>query len=456
MATRLPPGPSGLEALVSQLSMLRNPLQCFTDLAHQYGGVVSFRIGAQRAILLSDHALIARLIRDRQFIRSDETRRGLSSLLGQGLLSLEGATHLRHRRLMQPAFHRERIERYVGIMADETYRSLGVWQTMDARDLHEEMMRLTFAIVARCLFNTDTQHTAARVDAILKDVQPAVNLSTMLTRLIPVPLPPLLSPRAKRGIAELHALVKQLIQERRAEQTDRGDLLSMLLAARDEDGSALSDDEICAEALTILLAGHDTTAHALSWAWYLLTQHPELQQAAADEARAVAGDRPLSFADLPRLQIIDTILRETLRLYPPAWWADRVSDQDCELGGYHIPARTLVVFSAYVFQRDPQVFSRPNDFVPERFQADASARIPDGAYLPFGAGVHVCIGNTFALTEAKLILGAMAQHYSFRALAPQAVRPRALITLGMAEPFPVIATRRAAPAASELNRSERA
>ena len=423
--------------------MLRDPLQCFTKLARQYGDVVAFWIGAERAILLSDPALIDRVVRDRQFLRSDETRRGLSSLLGHGLLSLEGSTHMRHRRLMQPAFHRNRIERYVSIMADETYRSLNVWERPEPRDLREEMMRLTFSIVARCLFNTETQHVAARVDAILKNVIPAVNLATMLTRLIPLPLPPLLTPRTQRGIAELHGLVKGLIAERRAEQTDRGDLLSMLLATKDEDGSALTDEEICAEALTILLAGHDTTAHALTWAWYLLSSHPDVQQAAADEVCSVAPDRPLTFADLPKLQLIDRIVRETLRLYPPAWWADRVSDQACELGGYDIPAGTLVVFSAYVFQRDPRVFKRPDDFDPNRFRPETADHIPDGAYLPFGAGVHACIGNTFALTEAKLILGAMAQRFNVRAVHPEAVRPRALITLGMADPFPVVAERRA-------------
>jgi cytochrome P450 len=202
------------------------------------------------------------------------------------------------------------------------------------------MMRLTFSIVARCLFNTETQHTAARVDAILKNVVPAVNLSTMLARLVPVALPPLLTPRTRSGIAELHALVLGLIDERRKEQTDRGDLLSMLLAAK-------------------------------------------------------------------------------VRLYPPAWWADRVSEQACELGGYDIPAGSFVVFTAYVFQRDARVFARPDHFDPERFQPDAAAQIPEGAYLPFGAGVHVCIGSTFALTEAKLILGAMAQRFSIRALRPR-------------------------------------
>jgi len=444
MPTHMPPGPRGLRALRTQLSMLRDPLACFGALVRDFGDVVSFHIGAQPAVLISDPKLVDRVVRDRRFVRSRETRAGLTTLLGQGLLSLEGAPHLRHRRLMQPAFHRERIERYVAIMAEETYAALEAWHATPERDLREDMMRLTFAIVARCLFNTDTKREAARVDAILQRVLPAVNRATMLTRIVPVRPSTLLSGETKRGISQLHELVRDIVRQRRADGRDHGDLLSMLLASRDEDGSALSDEEIGAEALTILLAGHDTTAHTLTWVWYLLSTHPAWQQAVAAEVREVAADRTLEFTDLTRLPLCERVVREALRLYPPAWWADRVSDEQTELGGYRVPAGTLVIWSTYVSQRDARVFSEPERFDPDRFLPERAAAIPDGAYLPFGAGAHVCIGNNFALTEAKLILGAMAQRYELSARNPQAVRPRALITLGMAEPFPIIARARSA------------
>lgn len=446
MSPRVPSGPPALPLLGNVVGLLHDPLAFLSGLARQHGDIATFHLGRAPAVFINHPALIDRVIRDRDFQRGEHTRRGLASLLGQGLLSLEGAPHLRHRRLMQPAFHRERIERYVSIMAEETYAALAPWRDGQILDLREHCMRLTFAIVARCLVNADTKRAATRVDHILQRVLPRVTSSTMLSRIAPFPLPPLYGARTRRSIRELHALVTGLIRERREQGGDRGDLLSMLLASRDEDGSALSDDDIRAEALTILLAGHDTTAHTLSWATYLLTQHPEIQQALADEVLGVAGDRPLVASDLARLPLVDRVIRETLRLYPPAWWADRACDRPVELGGYDIPANTVVVFSAYVTQRDPRFFAQPDRFDPDRFTPERSEAIPAGAYLPFGAGVHTCIGNTFAVAEARMILAATAQRFSLRAVHPERVRPRALVTLGMAEPFPVLLSARSAGA----------
>lgn len=422
--------------------MLHDPLGFLIELARTHGDVASFRLGRTPAIFLNDPALIHRMIRDRGFERSEHTRRGLAALLGQGLLSLEGAPHLRHRRLMQPAFHRERIERYVSIMAEETYPVVDSFRHAEIVDLREVFMRLTFSIVARCLINDDTKHEAAKVDDIVRRVLPAVTNSTMASRIASFPLPSLFGPGTRRSIRELHELAGGIVRERRARGGDRGDLLSMLLASRDEDGSALSDEDISAEALTILLAGHDTTAHTLTWAVYLLSQRPEIQDAIAAEVRAVAGDRALVAADLPRLSLVDRVVRETLRLYPPAWWADRAPTSAVELAGYDVPAGTLVVFSAYVTQRDGRWFAEPERFDPDRFLPERAAGIPDGAYVPFGGGVHACIGNVFALTEARLILAALLRRFSVRALRPENVRARALVTLGMADAFPVVLTER--------------
>ena len=442
MSPRVPPGPSAFPLLGHVVGLLRDPLAFLTQLTREYGDVATFYLGRTPAVFINHPALIERVIRDRDFERGEHTRRGLAVLLGQGLLSLEGAPHLRHRRLMQPAFHRERIERYVSIMADETYATISRWRDGELLDLREQCMRLTFAIVARCLVNADTQRAATRVDAILQRVLPPVTNSTMLSRIAPFHLPPLFGPGTHRSIRELHELVDGMVRERRSEGGDRGDLLSMLLASRDEDGSALSDDDVRAEALTILLAGHDTTAHTLNWAGYLLATHPEIQQAVANEVRTVAGDRRLTSADLMRLTLVDRVIRETLRLYPPAWWADRACSSAVELGGFEVPANRVVVFSAYVTQRDPRNFAQPDRFDPDRFSPERAAAIPDGAYVPFGAGVHTCIGNTFAMAEARMILAALAQRFALRALHPERVRPRALVTLGMAEPFPVVLTAR--------------
>jgi cytochrome P450 len=446
----LAPGPRGLPLLGHLPGFLRDPLGFLSGLQRDYGDVASFRLGAHTAVLISDPALIDRVVRDRQFERSDTTRRALASLLGVGLLSLEGSQHLRHRRLMAPAFHRERIRRYVEIMAQETYRALASWQSGRERDLRDEMMRLTFSIVARSLFNTDTGREAERVDHALKAALPWVLPGSMIARFVPMKQAVYYSPRARRAIAELHQIVRGIVTERRKQGVDRGDLLTMLIAARDEDGSALSDEDICAETLTMLLAGHDTTAHTMTWAWHLLTQHPALQQALLDEVQSVLGERALGFEDLARLQLTERVIRETLRLYPPSWWADRVSAADSELGGYRVPAGTTVVWSTWITQRDPRWFADPLRFDPSRFLPERAEQIREGSYLPFGAGVHMCIGNAFALTEARVILAAMVQRFAIRATPKKPVKPRPMVTLGMTWPFEVVPTQRNPAASNEV------
>jgi cytochrome P450 len=440
--SKTPPGPRPLPWIGHLPGFLTDPLTFMSKLQRDFGDLASFRIGPQPLVLVSDPALIDRVVRDRSFERSDPTRRALATLLGPGLLSLEGAPHLRHRRLMAPAFHRERIRRYVEIMGQETYRMLDGWQSGQERDLREAMMRVTFAIVSRSLFNTDTGREAERVDRALQTALPWVVPSTLVARLIGLERGAFYGTRARAAVAELHRIVHQIVRERRAQNEDRGDLLSMLITARDEDGSALSDDDICAETLTMLFAGHDTTAHTMTWAWYLLTQNPSVLDALTEEVRSAIGEREVSFDDLPRLPLSDRVVRETLRLYPPAWYADRVSMQDTELGGFRIPAGTPLVWSTWVTQRDPRWFREPARFEPDRFLPAQAELIPEGAYVPFGAGVHMCIGNVFALTEARVILAAMTQRFAIRATPRHPVRPRPTVTLGMQHPFAVVPTRR--------------
>ena len=443
MATKIP-GPRGLPVVGHLPWLVRDSLGFLQRLSREHGDVAAFRVGMTPAVLINAPKLIDRIIKDRSFERSRGTRRALASFLKHGLLSLEGQPHMRHRRLMQPAFHRERIKRYGEIMASETYAALDQWQSQQPRDLRADMMRLTFAIVTRALFNSETKADAERVDRALQQIQPAVMRMGQLLRVVPFELPMLYAPKTRKAIQSLHQVVVSLIQQRRREHADRGDLLSMLLTARDEDGSALSDDDICAEILTMLFAGHETTANTMTWAWHVLTQQPEQQEALAAEVRALLGDRPISFDDLPRLTLADRMVRETMRLYPAAWWADRMSTGAVELGGYTIPANTLVVFSVYVTQRDARYFAAPERFDPDRFSPERISQIPEGAYLPFGAGVHMCIGNTFALMEARLILAAMAQRFKLVASpgANERVRALPMVTLGMAEPYPVVPIRR--------------
>ncbi|MFV9506074.1 MAG: cytochrome P450 [Oscillochloridaceae bacterium umkhey_bin13] len=426
------PGPRSLPGGLGHLHLMGSgPLPFFTHLGRTYGDIAAFQLGWRRMVLINHPALIDRVVRDSSFWRSPQTRRAMASFLGQGLLSLEGSDHRRHRRLMQPAFHRERINGYGLIMAEETQRHLEAWRPGEVHDLGQELMALTLKIVARALLGVDASAEARQVDEALHTVLPQVSRINRLSFLLPRSAPLIHGPTTRAAINRLQGLVRRIVAERRAAGGDGSDLLSLLLAATDEDGGSLSDDEVCAEALTILLAGHETTANTLSWAWYLLTQHPEVQERVAAEALAVAGNAPISPEHLPQLSYADQVIRETLRLYPVAWSGDRVADHDAELAGYPIPAGTPVVYSVYVTQRDPRFFPRPSHFDPERFSPARAASIPAGAYLPFGAGVHICIGNAFALMEARLILAELARRFVVRAAPIQTIGPRPSITLGL-------------------------
>jgi cytochrome P450 len=422
--------------------LVKDPLSFLTELSQTHGDIATFWLGRAPAVFINDPELIDCVVRDRAFVRSEGTRSSLTRLLGQGLLTLEGAAHLRHRRLMQPAFHRERIQRYVSIMAEETEAVLRGWRSGELPDLRTEMSRLTFAIVSRCLFNADTRRESERINTILQRVTPIVMTTGLLSWMLPRFVPPLYGLRTRREIRELHEIVSGLVQTLRAEGRDRGDLLSMLLASRDDNGRALSDDDIRDETLTTLLAGYDTTTHAVTLAWHLLSTHPEIQEAVADEVRTAVGERPIVAEDLERLPLVDRVVREALRLYPPAWWADRVCSEDRALGGYLIPAGTMVVFSTWVTHRDARYFADPSRFDPDRFLRERAASIPSAAYLPFGAGVHTCIGNTFALTASRMIIAAMAQRFSFRANNSAPLRIRAAVILTLLNPLPVVLTRR--------------
>jgi cytochrome P450 len=449
MSDRFPPGPRGLPLLGHLPWLLSDAPRFLTQAARTYGDVVSIRVGRNRAVLINDPTLIDRVVRDRTMFRTEPTRRAMASFLGYGLLSLEAAPHMRHRRLMQPAFHKQRIARYGEIMARETERALAEFRSGQRRDMRADMTALTLAIVSKSLFNTDARDDAREVGEALERIMPWVVRGARLAGILP-PDRPLPYPKATReAIATLQRLVQKLVAERRAAGEDRGDLLSMLLATRDEDGSALSEEEVCAEALTILLAGHETTALALSWAWYLLTKHPEQQELLAAEVTRELGGRPVTADDLPRLPYALQVVRETLRLYPTAWIGDRVAAEEMELGGYRIPRNTGVIFSVFVTHRDARFFPDPERFDPQRFTPERMAQMPNGAYLPFGAGVHTCIGNAFALMEAQLILASMAARFRFTAVPNQRIRLKPVVTLSMSGSFEVEVEARTRPAQSE-------
>jgi cytochrome P450 len=408
----------------------RDPLTLFTYFTQTYGDIVFFRLGGERVFLINHPQYIrdVLLTHHRNFTKSRGLERA-KKLLGEGLLTSEGSTHLRQRRLLQPAFHRDRLGAYAQVMVEQATRMRERWQQGTAFDVSKEMMRVTLAIVGKTLFDTDVESKADEVGVAVTRV-----LETFWLNLLPgadflekFPIPKLR--RAREARQRLDALIYAMIAERRA-SGDRGDLLSMLLAARDDDGGAgMSDTQIRDEAMTIMLAGHETTANALSWTWYLLSQHPEVEaQLHAEVDSALAGRRP-TIADLPALPFVERVVTESMRLFPPAWMLGRRAIADYQLAGYTVPARSMILMSQYVMHRDKRFFDHPETFNPARWTPEFKAALPKFAYFPFGAGPRQCIGDQFAWMELILVVATVAQQWRLRADPHHRVVPQPLITL---------------------------
>jgi cytochrome P450 len=364
-----------------------------------------------------------------KFHKSTIYKRTLSHFLGNGLLISDGEFWKRQRRLAQPAFHTRRIEAYAQIMVDYTRRMLADWHANQTRDLADEMMRLTLFIVAKTLFDADVSGQSDQISKALEVLLHNVIAQTQMLIRLPAWLPTPARRRKQWSIATLDRVIMDVIQTRRATQEDKGDLLSMLLMAQDDDGGQMTDKQVRDEALTIFLAGHETTANALTWTFYLLAQHPDVEARLHREVDRVLAGRPPTLADVARLTYTEQIVKEAMRLYPPAWSFSRQAIEPVKIGNYTIPARDTVIIAPYVTHRDARWFPNPEQFDPERFSAENEKRIPRYAYLPFGGGPRICIGNSFAIMEAKLILATIAQQYSLRMIPTQRVMPEPLVTL---------------------------
>ena len=332
-------------------------------------------------------------------------------LVGNGLLTSEGEEWKRQRRLSSPAFHRHRISAYADTMVGYTSRLMASWQPGEARDVHREMMRLTLEIVVRCLFSADISNDVDHVGDTLKELVKPFAAQATLKWILDNRLPTPTNLRFNRFVKRIDDVVYRIIAARHASGKDEGDLLSMLLAARDDDGSQMTDQQLRDEVMTLFLAGHETTALTLTWTWYLLGKHPEVEKKFHDELDEVLGGRPATMADLPRLKFTEQIVKECMRLYPPAYGLGREAIDDCEIGGYQVPAGTQVFMFQWVTQRDARFFNRPDDFVPERWTSDFEESLPKYAYFPFGGGPRACIGASFAMMEMMLVLGTIGQKF---------------------------------------------
>lgn len=352
-------------------------------------------------------------------------------LLGEGLLTSEGEFHRRQKRLVQPAFHRQRIASYSTVMTDYAAAASARWHDGETLDIAEEMMRLTLAIVGKTLFDADVESQAEEVGEAMSVVMDLFNTLTVpfFELLEKLPLPQMR--RFKKARARLDRIIYRLIEERRRSGEDRGDLLSMLLLAQDEEGQSggMSDVQVRDEALTIFLAGHETTANAMTWTWYLLSENPAAEAKLHEELQAVLGTRIPTVEDFPRLRYTEMVLAESMRLFPPAWAIGRLAVDDCEIGGYQVPARSLVLMSQYIMHRDARYFPEPERFDPERWTPEARESRPQFSYFPFGGGPRRCIGEGFAWLEGVLLLATLAQQWQMRLVANHPVALRPVITL---------------------------
>ena len=428
----LPPGPPGLPLLGNILDFRRDTLGFLLESSRAHGDVSLYRLGRDDVYLLRhpDHIKDVLVTHQHSFAKGKGIQ-WAKLFLGEGLLTSEGEFHTRQRRLAQPAFHRQRIATYGEAMTAHALRCRERLVDGGEVDIHAEMMSLTLGVAAQTLFDADVHTEAPEIAESLGIIigffpRFALPFASVLQKL---PLPG--NARFDRAVALLDRIVYRIIAERRASGEDRGDLLSMLLVADDVegDGTGMTDRQLRDEVMTILLAGHETTANALTWTWYLIAQNPEVEARLHAEIDGALGGRPPVASDLPALGYVERVFAEAMRLYPPAWGIGRRALEEHAVGAYTIPAGALVAMSPYVVQRDARWWPDPGRFDPERFTAEAKAARPRFAYFPFGGGARQCIGESFAWMEGVLLLATIAQRWSFR-LAPGArVEPQALITL---------------------------
>ncbi|HVP50381.1 MAG TPA: cytochrome P450 [Candidatus Bathyarchaeia archaeon] len=422
-----PPGPRGRRYLKSPLMGGLGPLVNLPRLAGLYGDVVFWRFLHLSSYLFTQpDAIESVLVTKYRCFNKGIGVRANSELFGNGLLTSEGDFWLRQRRLSQPAFHRTRIAAYAEIMADEAIRMMARWSDGQELDIHREMMATTLAIATRTLFGVDLglkmAVVAAAMDAFIRQ-----NAGLSVWRLF-FKLPTPSRKRFLRGVQELDEIVYGIIRERRANRMGE-DLLSDFLRAQDEDGSSMTDKQLRDEVMTMLLAGHETTALALSWAWYLLAKHPDEQAKLHAELDLVLAGRTPSAGAVPQLPVANKVVRETMRLYPPAWVMSRQAVEDVEVGGYTVPAGSNVIVSQWVTHRDARFFPEPESFRPDRWSPESEQSLPKFAYFPFGGGPRSCIGNNFALLEATVLLAAVAQRYNVSLVPGARVTPLPSITL---------------------------
>lgn len=431
MTNRIPPGPQGHPLFGNIQAFTQDTLQFLLDM-RAYGDIARFKFGPFPAYVVNHPEFIHDILvtQASKFYKTSMTKTVTKEVLGTGLFTNDGDSWKRQRKLVQPAFHTRRIANYADVMVGYASQVADHWQQGQRVDVEREMTALTMRIVSKTLFDAEVTGEEDELSQAVTTVLSVID--QRFNQLLPRPawLPTATNRQMHSATKRLNTIIQGFIDERRRSGQDTGDLLSMLLMAQDEvGGDSMSDKQVRDEAMTLFGAGHETTANALTWAWYLLSQNPEVEQQLHGELDAVLGGRLPTFSDLAQLQYTEMIVKEAMRIFPPAWGVTREAIEDVTVGGYTFKKRSIFIVNIYGVHRDERYFPQAMTFDPERFSPENEKNITKYAYLPFGAGPRVCVGNAFAMMEAKLIIATLAQRFRLSLLPGHPVAPERIFVL---------------------------
>lgn len=428
---RKAPGPKGLPVIGNLVDMGRDTLGFFEKCAAEYGDVTALKLGAFPALLINDSDLIEQVLvkEHKSYTKNRIFWRQLEGLLGNGLFTSEGAFWQRQRKLSAPAFAPRPLEDYAPHMVALTERRISQWRDGQEIDLHKEMMGLALQIAAKTLLGaeieTDIEEIEKHANWVIEEVAARFSRPVVIPDAVPLPG----HVRYKRGVQYFENLVAEVIENARKNDVKDNSFLSLAMQARDEDGNPMSDKQLRDEVLTMLLAGYETSALGMSWAFEILGRHRDRQADLAGEVTKLVGDEPLSHKDLPKLVQIENAVIEVLRIYPPGWGIGREAKHDTAIGPYEVKKGTTVILSPWITQRGTKYFDDPLEYRPERWTAELRKSLPRFAYFPFGGGPRICIGNRFAMMEAMLLLGTIVRRFDIERMVERPAKPFPSITL---------------------------
>lgn len=442
--TQQPTGVQGLPFIGNLPEFARDPIKFITRLQQTYGDVASFSLLGNKSVLVSDPDEIDRVLVEtgKRYSKFKPTY-AMRTILGNGLVTSEGDFWKRQRKLAAPAFHHQSIKRYADQMVQYAQDMAGTWHDGEQRDVHQDMMTLTQRIIMKVLFDVDVLNNAKPASKAFDDMMQALGadmggIEAVLPDFVPTPS----RTRMIEGVKYINGLLLDIVAQRRADHEAKHDLLTMLMDARDDDGQPMSTAQLLDEIRTLYLAGHETTATTLSWTWLLLSQNPACYAQLEAEIEQVLAGRTPTADDIAQLPYCNAVIKESLRCYPVAWITQRIATEDVTISGYRIEAGTFIFLSPWIVHHDARWYDKPEAFIPERWLKDKSEQPRREAYIPFGGGPHICLGNGLAMMEGVLLLATLLQRYHISVLPEHLVERELAGTLRPKNGIPVRFTAR--------------